>query len=79
MKNRLLHKTAFLFIFTSFLLPLGLLANLSENDELAAIELNIPAIAKDNNFLLQCIIALLLVMIFGYSAKLLYERKINRK
>jgi hypothetical protein len=61
------------------LLPTAILANPSDIDYFSALKLNILAYTNVNNFLLQCIIALLLVMIFGYAGKLLYERKINKE
>jgi len=79
MKNRLSYQCVFLFIFLSLIFPFHLSAKAFENDILTSFKFSFFSIAKDNTFLLQCIITLLLVMIFGYSAKLFYERKINKK
>jgi hypothetical protein len=79
MKYWFLKRLSPLFYILAFLLPTTLLAKLPEFDYMITVKLNLMIFAKDNNFLLQCIIALLLVMILGYNAKLLYETKINKE
>jgi hypothetical protein len=79
MKNRRFDRTLIPFFYLIYLLPLSLFANTPVGDYLVSVKINMLALANDNNFLLQCIIALLLVMIFGYTAKLLYEKKINKE
>lgn len=79
MKDWFIKRLSPLFCILAFLLPTTLFAKVPEFDYLITVKLNLMAFAKDNNFLLQCIVALLLVMILGYSAKLLYEKKINKE
>ena len=79
MKDWFIKRLSPLFCILAFLLPTTLFAKLPEFDYLISVKLNFMAISKDNDFLLQGIIVLFLVMILGYSARLLYEKKINKE
>jgi len=68
-----------LFLLLAGCLPALSVATKTENDNFASISHHIASFTGNNEFLFQCIIAFLLVMIFSYAVKLLYERKINKE
>ena len=68
----------FLLSLTSLLSP-NLKASLPVDDAVLNAKLNVMNLVEDNNYLLQSIIVLLVVMIFGYTGKLYYEKKIKKE
>ncbi len=68
----------FLLSLASLLLP-NLKASLPIDDAVLNAKLNVMNLVEDNNYLLQSIIVLLVVMIFGYTGKLYYEKKIKKE
>jgi len=68
----------FLLSLTSLLSP-NLKASPPVDDAVLNAKLNVMNLVEDNNYLLQSIIVLLVVMIFGYTGKLYYEKKIKKE
>ena len=76
-------KKLFQIIVLSFLMLFNLIGSLtlaqtSDNKYLLIKELS-SEFLKNNNSLLQGIIILLVILIFGYSAKLFYEKKFGKE
>lgn len=68
----------FLLSLTSLLSP-NLKASLPVDDAVLNSKINVMNLVENNNYLLQSIIVLLVVMIFGYTGKLYYEKKIKKE
>jgi hypothetical protein len=68
-----------LFLLLAGCLPAVSVATNTETPYFASISHHIAAFTTNNEFLFQCIIAFLIVIIFSYAAKLLYERKFKKE
>ena len=79
MKNGIKNIIACLILFPANLLSANLKASLPVDDTMLNAKLNVMNLVEDNNYLLQSIIVLLVVMIFGYTGKLYYEKKIKKE
>ena len=79
MKNGIKNITVCHILFLANLLSANLKASLPVDDAMLNAKLNVMNLVEDNNYLLQSIIVLLVVMIFGYTGKLYYEKKIKKE
>jgi hypothetical protein len=79
MKKPSLIYYSILFYSLMLVISKEIIADNSEIDNLTLVRFNIMAFSKSNEFLFQCIIVLLLVMIFGFAARLHYEKNINKE
>lgn len=69
----------YLLTFLTSLITVKSNAALPIDDAMVSSKINVMNLVENNNYLLQSIIVLLVVMIFGYTGKLYYEKKIKKE
>ncbi len=79
MKNWIKHIAVCLLLSPTTMVSANLKASQPVDSAVLNARLNVMNLIEDNNYLLHSIIVLLVVMIFGYTGKLYYERKIKKE